>query len=56
MAASLATDLEEARERLEFARIVGHVDIAVDAALDIVSLLAGIPGTSQRMREILERR
>lgn len=54
MTAPLATDIDEAIERLNAARTVGDVDAALDAALDIVSISVGMPGISQQIRAIMD--
>lgn len=53
MRAPLATDLDEVMARLNAAREAGDDDGAIDAVLDFISVSAGMPGISQRLREIM---
>lgn len=55
MSAPLATDLEEAFDRLYAAGAVKDVEAALDAALDIICITSGIVGISERLREIMGR-
>lgn len=54
MSAPLATDPEEMIARLHAALEAKDVDAALDAAHDLIDWSRGMPGTSQRLREIME--
>ncbi|MEU2013089.1 hypothetical protein [Nocardia sp. NPDC019302] len=55
MSAPLATDLEEMIARLKAAAEAGDIQGALDAHMDLVSWSLGMPGVSQRLREILDQ-
>lgn len=55
MSTPLATDLEEMIDRLKASAEAGDIDGALLAHMDIVSWSLGMPGVSQRLREILDR-
>lgn len=55
MAAPLATDLEEMIARLKASAEAGDIQGVLDAHMDLVSWSLGMPGVSQRLREILDR-
>jgi hypothetical protein len=54
VSAPLATDPDEIIGRLQAALEAKDVDAALDAANDLIDWSRGMPGTSQRLREILE--
>ncbi|MFB8031350.1 hypothetical protein [Streptomyces sp. NPDC055990] len=47
-------NLERAVERLNLECSFGDIDGTLGAALDVIGLIAGIPGCSARVREIME--
>lgn len=54
MSAPLATDPDEMTGRLFTALEAGDFDGALDALLDLASWSCGMPGTSPRLREIMD--